>query len=153
MPKPTKLQSLALKLERDLCKKAMKDATLKKKGPKKIDWFFEVSLVSSDEIQDINRDFLKHNYPTDVLSFPSNDTFLAMGHLGEVIIALPVLKAQAKAQGHTPEKELQVLMTHGLLHLLGFDHEKGPKYAKEMLALEKKLLGPRMAGLISRVNE
>ncbi len=78
------------------------------------------SLITNDrELQKLNRQFLGHDYPTDVLSFPS-----AMpGHLGELAISVERADAQAKSFGHSRLDELRVLMLHGLLHLAGMDHE------------------------------
>jgi len=78
------------------------------------------SLITNDrELQQLNKQFLGHDYPTDVLSFPS-----AMpGHLGEMAISVERADAQAKSFGHSRVDELRVLMLHGLLHLSGMDHE------------------------------
>jgi len=78
------------------------------------------SLITNDrELQQLNKQFLGHDYPTDVLSFPS-----AMpGHLGELAISVERADAQAKSFGHSRVDELRVLMLHGLLHLAGMDHE------------------------------
>jgi probable rRNA maturation factor len=79
--------------------------------------------------------------PTDVLSFPAPEPIRSLqGALGELVICLPVLTRQAREQGHRAELELWVLLAHGLLHLLGMDHEKGGKQAAEMARWEKKLL-------------
>ncbi len=78
------------------------------------------SLITSDrELHNLNRQFLGHDYPTDVLSFPS-----AMpGHLGELAISVERADAQANSFGHSRVDEIRVLMLHGLLHLAGMDHE------------------------------
>lgn len=141
---------MALRLERDLCKKALKTPALRKKGPKTSEWFFEVNLVTDAEIKKINHEFLGKNYATDVLSFPASAEFRKLGHLGELIIAAGVLKRQAREQKHPSTHELRILMAHGFLHLLGFDHEKGPRAFKEMLKREQKLLGTKQSGLIGR---
>jgi probable rRNA maturation factor len=77
-------------------------------------------LITNDrELQRLNNQFLGHNYPTDVLSFPS-----AMpGHLGELAISVERADAQANSFGHSRIDEIRVLMLHGLLHLTGMDHE------------------------------
>ncbi len=76
--------------------------------------------------------------------------------LGELVICLPTLKAQAKAEGHAPEVELNVLLAHGLLHLLGLDHERGAREAATQRRWENRLLeaafGKKFAGLIERNN-
>ena len=78
-------------------------------------------LVTRDRVlQRLNRDFLEHDYPTDVLSFPSG---AKSGFAGEIAISLDRAREQSAAAGHSVEEEIRVLMVHGLLHLLGMDHE------------------------------
>ena len=78
-------------------------------------------LITTDrELRRLNRDFLEKDYATDVLSFPSADP---NGFLGEIAISLPRAKRQAAEYGHGVERENQLLMLHGVLHLLGMDHE------------------------------
>lgn len=78
-------------------------------------------LISRDgELQRLNRDFLGKDYPTDVLSFPSRT---ASGFLGEIAISLDRARQQSSERGHTIEDEIRILMLHGVLHLLGLDHE------------------------------
>lgn len=78
-----------------------------------------VALVSDTAMQRLNHRFRGKNVPTDVLSFPSDEP----GWLGELAIATGVCRRQARAEGHTPDVEQRVLALHGLLHLLGYDHE------------------------------
>jgi probable rRNA maturation factor len=78
------------------------------------------SLITNDrELQRLNNEFLGHDYPTDVLSFPSG----MPGHLGELAISAERADAQAKSFGHSLVDEIRVLMLHGLLHLTGMNHE------------------------------
>lgn len=78
-------------------------------------------LITDDlELQRLNRQFLGHDYPTDVLSFPSqegNDT------LGEIAVSVERAAAQAHEFGHDRLNEIRILMLHGVLHLTGMDHE------------------------------
>jgi len=77
-------------------------------------------LITSDrELQRLNREFRKHDSVTDVLSFPSADG----NTLGEIAISFSRAKAQAGEYGHSVEQEIEILMLHGVLHLLGMDHE------------------------------
>ena len=77
-------------------------------------------LITNDrELQRLNNQFLRHDYPTDVLSFPSG----MPGHLGELAISVERADAQASSFGHSRVDEIRVLMLHGLLHLAGMDHE------------------------------
>lgn len=79
-------------------------------------------LVTNDaEVQALNRTFLGHDYPTDVLSFPTNSKH---GILGELAISVDTAATQAEEFGHSLIVELQILMLHGVLHLAGFDHER-----------------------------
>lgn len=71
------------------------------------------------QMKKINSQFRGKNNPTDILSFTSSDRIC----LGELLFCLPVLKKQAKEQNHTIEAELAYMIIHGVLHLLGYDHE------------------------------
>ena len=97
-------------------------------------------MVGSAEMKKLNTHYRKKSYATDVLSFTAPEPFRSMGHLGELVIALPVLRRQAREHRHSAEAELWILLTHGLLHLLGMDHEKGPKAAREQQSWEARLL-------------
>jgi probable rRNA maturation factor len=112
---------------------------------------YEVSLVFTDAgtVQQLNRDYRGTDEPTDVLAFymlpqKRDDSSFALPpdgvtRLGEVIISYPHAVAQAKEQGHSPERELALLVIHGILHLLGYDHEK-PEKENKMRGREKDLL-------------
>jgi len=104
----------------------------------------ELTLVITDDagIQALNRDFLGNDAPTDVLAFSAleeDGPFVAApeasGYLGDVIISYPRAVAQAQQQGHAPGQELDLLVVHGILHLLGYDHadeeEKAAMWAKQ----------------------
>jgi probable rRNA maturation factor len=81
---------------------------------------FECLITSDRELRGLNRQFRGQDYATDVLSFPvSGDAQF----LGSLAISTGRARAQAKAYGHPVEQEMRVLMLHGLLHLLGMDHE------------------------------
>lgn len=83
----------------------------------------EIELILTDnaEIADINREFRGLDKPTDVLSFPS-DPFPG-APLGSIVISLDKVQSVASELGHTPAEELALLFIHGMLHLMGFDHE------------------------------
>jgi probable rRNA maturation factor len=112
---------------------------------------YEVSLVFTDSetVQQLNRDYRGVDEPTDVLAFymlpqKEADSSFALPpdgvtRLGEVIISYPQAVEQAKKQGHSPERELALLIIHGVLHLLGYDHEEPGEEAK-MREKEKELL-------------
>ena len=79
-----------------------------------------VAPVSDARMRTLNRAFRGQDYATDVLSFPADDeTFL-----GDIAIATGVARRQAREAGHALATELRVLALHGLLHLLGYDHER-----------------------------
>lgn len=85
-----------------------------------------VVLVKDVEIRALNRRFLKHDRATDVMSFPIGD-----GLLGEIYVSRDAVVRQAREYGVTPDNELQRLVLHGLLHLLGFTHRAmTPLYAR-----------------------
>ena len=86
-----------------------------------------LAITSDDALRDLNRRFVGLDAPTDVLAFPDDTRgpFAALPgvprYLGDVIISFPRAEAQAAAAGHTVEAELQLLIIHGVLHLLGHD--------------------------------
>jgi probable rRNA maturation factor len=91
-----------------------------------------IVLAGDDQLQELNRQYLGNDAPTDVLSFPSSDATdggtdpggidpdTGDRYLGDILISVP--RAQAQAGGHPLEEELQLLVVHGVLHLLGYDH-------------------------------
>jgi len=106
-----------------------------------------VALVSDRRMRALNRQFRGKDYATDVLSFPSEDR----GFMGDIVIALGVAARQAREAGHSIQTELKVLALHGLLHLLGYDHEgDGGKMARVEARLRKKAGLPE--GLIERAR-
>ena len=99
-----------------------------------------ISLVSEEEIAGLHERYLHEAGPTDVLSFPLDDDAGEDGlrQLGDVVIA-PAIAARNNPDD--PAAELRLLLVHGILHLLGHDHEEGPAQARKMARLEAKLLG------------
>ena len=112
---------------------------------------YEVSLVFTDSetVKQLNRDYRGVDEPTDVLAFymlpqKGADSSFALPpdgvtRLGEVIISYPQAAEQAREQGHSPERELALLIIHGILHLLGYDHEE-PEEQSKMRERERELL-------------
>jgi len=112
---------------------------------------YEVSLVFTDSetVRQLNRDYRGVDEPTDVLAFymlpqKGSDSSFALPpdgvtRLGEVIISYPQAVEQAREQGHATEKELALLVIHGILHLLGYDHEEAKEEIK-MRRRERELL-------------
>jgi len=91
-----------------------------------------VVLTDDDQLHELNRDYLGVDVPTDVLSFPAGDEDPETGvrYLGDILISIPRAKKQAKAGGHPLEAEVQLLVVHGTLHLLGHDHAKAREKAR-----------------------
>ncbi|MCM2323999.1 MAG: rRNA maturation RNase YbeY [Oligoflexia bacterium] len=130
-----------------LLKAARARPALRKLGPASADWRAGVHLVSGAEMTRLNLMYRRKRYATDVLSFAAPEPFRGEGFLGDLVVCLPVLKRQAREMGHSPAEELRVLLAHGVLHLLGLDHETGDSEAARMRRWESRLLaGPRRAG-------
>ena len=106
-----------------------------------------VAIVPDARVRALNRDYRRKDAPTDVLSFPSEER----GYLGDVVIAAGVARRQAREAGHSLQTELRVLALHGLLHLLGYDHERDDG---RMARLERRLRreGGLVEGLIERTT-
>jgi probable rRNA maturation factor len=99
-----------------------------------------VALVGNAEIQRLNARYRKMDYPTDVLSFPvENRRFVGERLLGDVIISVQKARQQAKERRRSLDKEMVILLIHGVVHLLGYDHERSAKEARIMQRLEKKV--------------
>ncbi len=105
----------------------------------------ELIIVNDEEIREINLEHRKLDKPTDVLSFPIKGS--KTDFIGSIIISADTTKRVADEMGHAFETELKILFIHGLLHLLGFDHESdnGQMLQKEisvakMFGIEETLL-------------
>ncbi len=98
----------------------------------------EVVFTNNEEIQQLNRDYRKLNQVTDVLSFPDGDILPETDEifLGSVVISVERAEAQSGEIGHSLEEELKFLIMHGLLHLLGYDHEEDDG---EMAVLQRNI--------------
>lgn len=106
-----------------------------------------IVFVGDKKIRELNRTFRKKDYVTDVLSFayfndipnrlnPSYSTY----ELGDIVISAPQAKRQAVEQGLELKEEISRLLIHGLLHLLGYDHESSQKDAIKMKRIERRLI-------------
>lgn len=80
---------------------------------------FTCVITDDRELQSLNAQFLEHDYPTDVLSFPAPEPSSA----GDLAISYDRARAQAREFGHSIADEIRLLMLHGVLHLVGYDHE------------------------------
>jgi probable rRNA maturation factor len=115
---------------------------------------FDCLITGDAEMRRLNREFRGKDAPTDVLSFPAAPSFRATagpGPLGDIAISLARARAQARQFGHSTEQEVQILMLHGVLHLLGMDHEAdGGRMARAERRWRASLGLPN--GLIERVQ-
>jgi len=107
----------------------------------------DVWLTNKVVMQKLNAQFRNKTYPTDVLSFPSGElaslTKTLPRHLGQIVICYPIAKEQARRYHHQVRREFSFLFVHGLLHLLGYNHDT-PSKEIEMLKLQDIILGKRV---------
>jgi rRNA maturation RNase YbeY len=85
-------------------------------------WEVTVALVADDRLQQLHREFMGIDMPTDIMTFPNGESG-DEPHGGELVISVDHARTQASAWGLTPEDEIRFLVTHGLLHLLGWRDE------------------------------
>jgi len=94
----------------------------------------DLTIVLTDDAQlrELNRDYLGIDAPTDVLSFPASESDPETGarYFGDILISMPYAARSAEKAGHPFESEVQLLVVHGVLHLLGHDHAKGDEKAR-----------------------
>ena len=118
---------------------------LRRVAPVRARGHLTVAVAADRRVQELNRKFRGKDAPTDVLSFPADEP----GTLGDVVIARGVARRQARGAGHDVDTEIRVLALHGLLHLLGYDHERdGGRMARLEARLRRK--GGLREGLIER---
>jgi len=107
----------------------------------------ELSIVLTDNarLHELNLNYLGIDSPTDVLSFPASETDPETGgrYIGDILISIPRAQEQANAAGHPLESEVQLLVVHGVLHLLGHDHAQ---------AEEKRRMWEAQAGILERLG-
>ncbi len=115
-------------------KEVMKDSCLANEKYEAV--FFDIVLMNNEEIHSVNRDYRKKDSPTDVITFamfadsPVTERYIFDGevHLGEIMVSLDKIEEQAKENNVSFEEELHYIIAHGVLHLLGFDHQTEPEY-------------------------
>lgn len=99
-----------------------------------------LALIGNDEMQKLNARYRHQDYPTDVLSFAAGaDLPLGSPLLGDVIISVEKAAQQAKERQHTLDHEMVTLMIHGVVHLLGYDHERSTRDAQAMQRVERRI--------------
>ena len=130
-------------------------AWLRRVAPARARGVVSVAVVSDERVRELNRTYRRRDYATDVLSFPNPQSLipnpLSCPFLGDIVIARGVAMRQAHEAQHSEQTELRVLALHGLLHLLGYDHERDNG---QMMRLERRLRskGGLREGLIERVR-
>lgn len=100
-------------------------------------WELMVALVDDDRLQALHRDFMGIDEPTDIMTFPTDEAGQARG--GELVISVDHARTQAAAWGLSPPEELQFLVAHGLLHLLGW-RDDDDEQRRQMLRRQEALI-------------
>jgi probable rRNA maturation factor len=97
----------------------------------------ELTLVflEADQMRALNKKYRKKNYPTDILSFVGDK----IESFGELVLCPQVIRQQATEHDFTQRAEYAYMVLHGILHLLGYDHEKSPREAKKMFSLQDQI--------------
>lgn len=112
-----------------------------------LDAELSIILTNDARLHELNLNYLGVDAPTDVLSFPASETDPETGarYIGDILISIPRAQAQADAAGHSLDAEVQLLVVHGVLHLLGHDHaepeEKSRMWKAQTEILEQLGLG------------
>ena len=114
--------------------KKIVEAVLKEENIKK-DMDLSIAFIGKEEIKKINKQYRAKDEATDVLSFQGE---AIKNELGEIVICLDKVAENAKDSGYSFKKELEQDLIHGLLHLLGYDHEKNRIEEKRMMEKQKK---------------
>jgi probable rRNA maturation factor len=134
----------------ELLERAVK-AALENQG-ESMDAELAIVLTDDSQIQELNRDYLGIDSPTDVLSFPASeadgseiDPETGARYIGDILVSLPYAAKSAEKAGHSLEAEVQLLVVHGILHLFGHDHvepeEKARMWKAQAEILESLGLG------------
>jgi probable rRNA maturation factor len=100
-----------------------------------------IVLVDDDEIQQLNRNYLQRDKPTNVISFPmreGEDSGLNPSLLGDVVISTETAARDADEAGISFESELLFLLLHGILHLCGYDHERGTEAEARLMEIKEQ---------------
>ena len=106
-------------------------------------WIFSLFLINEKESRQLNKQYRQKNYPDDVLAFPFYYLYQkeldSCNELGDIFLCYPLAQKQAQEYQHSLDYEFCFLFTHGMLHLLGYDHET-PKEKKIMFDLQDLIL-------------
>lgn len=129
-------------LQAAACNRSVKEKCRSPIQPSTADQATELSvrIVTRNEIQQLNATYRDKNYPTNVLSFPSDlPPNIPINHLGDIVICASVVNEEASQQNKSPEAHWAHMTTHGLLHLYGYDHETDDE-AEQMESVETNIL-------------
>jgi len=109
---------------------------------RKLKYEVSISLVSDEEMRELNKKYREKDSPTDVLSFPTVGTPPPKGifPMGDIVISTETAERQATENAHSLERELTFLTIHGILHLLGLDHETSPNDEIVMNDIQDEIL-------------
>lgn len=130
-------------LQTDLAMEILKRAARAVLTHQSADGDLTIVLTDNAQLHELNRDYLGIDAPTDVLSFPASETDpeSARRYLGDILVSVPRAEEQAQAAGHALQAEVQLLIVHGTLHLLGYDHagdeDKAQMWKAQAEILEK----------------
>lgn len=113
-----------------LLERAARAALSHQGQPAEVD--LSIVLTGDARLHQLNREYLGIDAPTDVLSFPASETDPETGtpYLGDILISIDRAREQASTSGHALESEVQLLVVHGVLHLLGHDHSEAKEKRK-----------------------
>ena len=128
--------------DRQITKKFIKETASKILKELQLDGVeLSITLTDNQTIRELNKHWRKKDKPTDVLSFPIDEKPPGYKYrvLGDVVISLPFAKKQAEEIGIFYQDEVVRLLIHGILHLLGYDHEVCPVEAKKMFSLQDRI--------------
>ena len=132
---------------KELLERAASAALEHQASRESLDSELTIVLTNDARLKELNRDYLGIDAPTDVLSFPASETDPETGarYIGDILISITRAQSQATAAGHPLESEVQLLVVHGVLHLLGHDHaearEKARMWEAQAEVLERLGLG------------
>ena len=125
-----KADGLTPEISADMVEKAAREALKHQSAPEDSD--LTIVLTDDAQLHELNRQWMGVDAPTDVLSFPADETDPESGnrYLGDILISVQRAAEQAKTAGHAVEAEVQLLVIHGVLHLLGHDHAEADEKTK-----------------------
>ena len=116
----------------DLLERAARTALEHHAARQSLDSELSIILTDDGRLHELNLNYLGVDAPTDVLSFPAAETDPETGarYIGDILISIPRAQSQADAAGHSLESEVQLLVVHGVLHLMGHDHAEAEEKAR-----------------------